>query len=455
MKPRNDLRHGTLWKQILLFALPIAATSMLQQLFNSADVAVVGRFSAQKELALAAVGSTTSVVNLYITIFTGLAVGANVVIARLIGAEEEREVRKAVHTALVTAVICGAAMMVLGQLVAKPLLAWMDTPADIIDLAGQYLRIFLLGAIFQMVYNFEAAILRANGDTRRPLLCLLLSGGVNVVLNLLFVIVFHLDVAGVALATVIADAVGAGLLWHYLRRESGPIRVEPALLRLDKKLLRAILYIGIPAAIQGMMFNIANVIIQSGINRLGSQVVAASTIGVTAEIFVYYLLNSFGQASMTFTGQNYGAGNLARCRGATRWCLLLGCLLSEIFALLLVAFGLPFTGIYTTEGAIALLALTRMKWVLPFEICNTVIEVLSGTLRGLGYSFVPTILCAVFVCGLRILWVAFVFPLMPTFQGLLLVYPVSWLAAGAALAITYLVLKKKLLSGKPAELPAG
>ena len=441
MKGTHDLRHGVLWKQILLFALPIAATSMLQQLFNSADVAVVGQFSAQKELALAAVGSTSSIVNLYITIFTGLAVGANVVIARLIGAEEEGEVRKAVHTSLVVAVLCGAVLMVVGECLAGPLLRWMDTPENIIHLARQYLQIYLLGAIFQMVYNFEAAILRANGDTRRPLLCLLLSGGVNVVLNLVFVLLFHMDVAGVALATVIADGVGAGLLWHYLRRETGPIRVEPALLRLDRKLLRGILYIGIPAAIQGMMFNIANVIIQSGINRLGSDVVAASTIGVTAEIFVYYLLNSFGQASMTFNGQNYGAGNLRRCRSATRWCLLL------------VVFGLPFAGIYTSDAGIALLALTRMRWVLPFQLFNMVIEVMSGTLRGLGYSFVPTILCAVFVCGLRILWVAFVFPLMPTFQGLLLVYPASWLAAGAAVTVAYWALKRKLLTEKPPQAP--
>ena len=455
MKGTHDLRHGVLWKQILLFALPIAATSMLQQLFNSADVAVVGQFSAQKELALAAVGSTSSIVNLYITIFTGLAVGANVVIARLIGAEEEGEVRKAVHTSLVVAVLCGAVLMVVGECLAGPLLRWMDTPENIIHLARQYLQIYLLGAIFQMVYNFEAAILRANGDTRRPLLCLLLSGGVNVVLNLVFVLLFHMDVAGggLAPATVIADGVGAGLLWHYLRRETGPIRVEPALLRLDRKLLRGILYIGIPAAIQGMMFNIANVIIQSGINRLGSDVVAASTIGVTAEIFVYYLLNSFGQASMTFNGQNYGAGNLRRCRSATRWCLLLGGILSEAFALLLVVFGLPFAGIYTSDAGIALLALTRMRWVLPFQLFNMVIEVMSGTLRGLGYSFVPTILCAVFVCGLRILWVAFVFPLMPTFQGLLLVYPASWLAAGAAVTVAYWALKRKLLTEKPPQAP--
>lgn len=448
MKRKNDLRQGVLWKQILLFALPIAATSMLQQLFNSADVAVVGRFSAHRELALAAVGSTTSIVNLYITIFTGLAVGANVVVARLIGAEEEEKAQRAVHTALVLSVIFGFAMMGIGECMAGPLLEWMDTPEDIIGLAKQYLQIFLLGAVFQMVYNFEAAILRANGDTRRPLTCLIFSGALNVVLNLIFVIFCGLEVAGVALATVIADGVGAGLLWYYLRRETGPIRVEPALLRMDRKLLGNLLYIGVPAAIQGMMFNIANVIIQSGINRLGSQVVAASTIGVTAEIFVYYLINSFGQASMTFTSQNYGAGNLHRCRSATRWCSLLGILSSEAFALLLVAFGLPFAALYTPEHAIALLAVTRMTWVLPFEIFNTIIEILSGTLRGLGYSFVPTILCAVFVCGLRIVWVAFVFPLMPTFQGLLLVYPASWVAADAALIVAYWVLKKRMLTEK-------
>ena len=364
---RNDLRQGTLWKQILFFSLPIAATSMLQQLFNSADVAVVGRFSAQKDLALAAVGSTSSVVNLFITIITGLAVGANVVIARSIGASDEKRARQAVHTALILSLLCGAILLVLGECIALPLLEIMDTPSDIIGLAGKYLRIYMLGVFFQTIYNFEASILRANGDTRRPLFCLIFSGAVNVVLNLVFVIGFQLDVAGVAIATVLADVVGAGMLFHYLRRETGPVRVELSQLKLDRKLAGAILYTGIPAAVQGMMFNIANVIIQTGFNRLGSQVVAASTIGVTAEIFVYYLVNSFGQASMTFTGQNYGAGNLTRCRQATKWCLLLGVGLGEAFSLLLVAFGLGFAGLYTTDGAIALLALTRMKWILPFE----------------------------------------------------------------------------------------
>lgn len=300
---RNDLRQGTLWKQILFFSLPIAATSMLQQLFNSADVAVVGRFSAQKDLALAAVGSTSSVVNLFITIITGLAVGANVVIARSIGASDEKRARQAVHTALILSLLCGAILLVLGECIALPLLEIMDTPSDIIGLAGKYLRIYMLGVFFQTIYNFEASILRANGDTRRPLFCLIFSGAVNVVLNLVFVIGFQLDVAGVAIATVLADVVGAGMLFHYLRRETGPVRVELSQLKLDRKLAGAILYTGIPAAVQGMMFNIANVIIQTGFNRLGSQVVAASTIGVTAEIFVYYLVNSFGQASMTFTGQ--------------------------------------------------------------------------------------------------------------------------------------------------------
>ena len=328
------------------------------------------------------------------------------------------------------------------------LLEIMDTPSDIIGLAGKYLRIYMLGVFFQTIYNFEASILRANGDTRRPLFCLIFSGAVNVVLNLVFVIGFQLDVAGVAIATVLADVVGAGMLFHYLRRETGPVRVELSQLKLDRKLAGAILYTGVPAAVQGMMFNIANVIIQTGFNRLGSQVVAASTIGVTAEIFVYYLVNSFGQASMTFTGQNYGAGNLTRCRQATKWCLLLGVGLGEAFSLLLVAFGLGFAGLYTTDGAIALLALTRMKWVLPFEGFNTTIEILSGTLRGLGYSLVPTILCAAFICGLRILWIKFIFPLSPTFLGLLLVYPASWVAASAALGVAYVVVKKRVLRTK-------
>lgn len=443
-----DMCSGKLLPKILTFALPLMCSSVLQLLFNAADIVVVGKFAGDNSLA--AVGSNAALINLMVNLFVGLSVGANILAARYTGAGNREGLRQTVHTSMLLALLSGILLAVVGVITARPLLHLMQVPDSILPLAALYLRIYFLGMPAAMLYNFGAALLRSVGDTRRPLYYLIAAGIVNVALNLLLVIVFQLDVAGVAIATVLADVVGAGMLFHYLRRETGPVRVELSQLKLDRKLAGAILYTGIPAAVQGMMFNIANVIIQTGFNRLGSQVVAASTIGVTAEIFVYYLVNSFGQASMTFTGQNYGAGNLTRCRQATKWCLLLGVGLGEAFSLLLVVFGLGFAGLYTTDGAIALLALTRMKWILPFEGFNTIIEILSGTLRGLGYSLVPTILCAAFICGLRILWIKLIFPLSPTFLGLLLVYPASWIAASAALAVAYVVVKKKVLQARVA-----
>ena len=361
--------------------------------------------------------------------------------------------RKAVHTSLVVAVLCGAVLMVVGECLAGPLLRWMDTPENIIHLARQYLQIYLLGAIFQMVYNFEAAILRANGDTRRPLLCLLLSGGVNVVLNLVFVLLFHMDVAGVALATVIADGVGAGLLWHYLRRGD---RADPGGARLAAPGQEA-------AAGHPVYWHPGG---HSGDDVQHCQCdhpVGDQPAGLGCGGGLHHWRNCGDlcllSAQQLWPGQHdlqrpeLRGGESAPVPECHPLVPAAGGILSEAFALLLVVFGLPFAGIYTSDAGIALLALTRMRWVLPFQLFNMVIEVMSGTLRGLGYSFVPTILCAVFVCGLRILWVAFVFPLMPTFQGLLLVYPASWLAAGAAVTVAYWALKRKLLTEKPPQAP--
>ena len=257
----DGIRKGNLWKQILLFALPLAATTMLEQLFNSTDVIVVGRFASSN--ALAAVGSTSSVVNLYITIFTGLAIGANVLTAQNIGARNQAKVTQAVHTSLALALLSGLLMTLFGYFTAEPLLVAMGTPAEIMDLAVSYLRIYTLGSIFIMLYNFESAIMRANGDTKRPLYCLLFSGALNVVLNLFFVIGCGLSVAGVAIATVLANGVGALLLLHFLRSEKNMVQVRLSWVRLDMPMLREILRIGIPAAIQGAMFNAANVVIQT------------------------------------------------------------------------------------------------------------------------------------------------------------------------------------------------
>ena len=441
---RNDLRQGTLWKQILFFSLPIAATSMLQQLFNSADVAVVGRFSAQKDLALAAVGSTSSVVNLFITIITGLAVGANVVIARSIGASDEKRAKQAVHTALILSLLCGAILLVLGECIALPLLEIMDTPSDIIGLAGKYLRIYMLGVFFQTIYNFEASILRANGDTRRPLFCLIFSGAVNVVLNLVFVIGFQLDVAGVAIATVLADVVGAGMLFHYLRRETGPVHVELSQLKLDRKLAGAILYTGIPAAVQGMMFNIANVIIQTGFNRLGSQVVAASTIGVTAEIFVYYLVNSFGQASMTFTGQNYGAGNYERIRKGYRLTLGIAGSIGLGAGILFFVLNHEIFGLFVNEPEAIEAGGNYLKILALSQLFMVTESVTAGAFNGTGHTTPPALTGIIFT-GARIPMAYFLtsFPQLGL-TGIWWSITISSILKGSVLPLWFLHFQRKL-----------
>lgn len=440
---KESIRTGNLWRQILLFALPIAATSMLEQLFNSADIAVVGRFGGSN--ALAAVGSTSSIINLYITIFTGLSIGANVMVAQMIGAGNRDGIKKTIHTSLILALISGFIMMIIGFFLAGPLLEAMGTPEEIMGLAKKYLQIYMLGAVFLMVYNFEAAIMRANGDTRRPLYCLLFSGVLNVILNLFFVIVFHMNIEGVAIATVISNATGAFLLFQSLTKAQSVIHVELSELRIDKGRMLAILKIGVPAAIQGMMFNIANVLIQTGFNQLGADVIAASTIGLNAEIFVYYLMNSFGQTCVTFNGQNYGAGDYKRCKDATRVCLVLGEFITMSLALLFLTFRIPFSRIYSTDTGIIALAQIRLVSVLSFEMFNVIIEVLSGALRGLGYSFIPAALSAFFVCGVRVVWIFAVFPIAHSFKQLLIVYPVSWIAASVVITIAYFLVRKRVL----------
>ncbi len=432
---KSGLLTGSLWRSILAFALPIAATSILQQLFNSTDTAVVGRFAGSE--ALAAVGSTAPVVNLCITIFMGLSVGANVKIAQAVGAGSKKGIRELTDTSMLIALLTGLAMTVLGELTAPLLLQAMGTPDNILDAAVLYMRIYYIGMPFLMIYNFEAAILRGAGDTKRPLECLLLAGVLNLLLNLLFVAGFHMGVAGVALGTLIADAVDAGLLLHFLLKGSNGVKLDLGEIRFAGSAARSIFAIGIPAAIQGMMFDIANMIIQTGFNSLGSVVVAGSTIGLNAEIFVYYLETGFAQAAVTFNGQNLGAGNVKRCRQATRTAMILGTVFTMGLSGLFILFSGQFAGLFTVDAAVKDTAMLRMHQVLGFEFFNMTIEILSGAIRGLGYSAFPAALAAVFICGTRLVWMGFVFPQLRSFSGLLWVYPVSWMLTAAAMALAY------------------
>ena len=297
--------------------------------------------------------------------------------------------------------------------------------------------------IFLTIYNFEAAILRAGGDTKRPLYCLLISGVVNVTLGLFFVVVCKLDVAGVALATLIADATSALLLFYILTKEQGPLKLSLEKLKIDKTITKDILFTGIPAAIQGMLFNVSNIIIQSGINSLGAYVVAASTVGLNFEIYVYYLITGFSQASITFNSQNYGAGNYKRCIKSTRGCMILGTIFTVSLSMIFIVFDRFFAGIFTSNPKIVELATIRMTYILIFEVLNMTIEIMSGSLRGLGSPMISTLLCVIFTCGVRLGYMFLVFPHFNTYNMLLIIYPISWALTASSIIIAYFVTKKK------------
>lgn len=432
---------GSIWDRVLLFALPLAASSILQQLFNSADVAIVGRFAGKQ--ALAAVGSNGPIINLLVNIFVGLSIGSNVVISRYIGQGNENKIRRAVHTSILLAVLSGLFVAVVGILITRPMLSAMSTPSDIIDLSAKYLRIYFLGMPFLMLYNFSAAILRSRGDTRRPLICLTISGVLNVLLNLFFVIVLHMDVDGVAIATVISQIASSGMLVFLLVREKGVLKLNLKHLGIDVRILKEIAKIGVPSGLQGMVFSASNVCIQSSMNSLGSTVVAASSAAINFEIYVYYMINGFANATVTFTGQNYGAGNPKRCTAVVWTCLGLGAAFTGCMALLFIIFSGTAAQIYTNDPAVMELALQRMRLVLCFQIINLSIEVFSGAMRGLGYSLIPALISMLGICGVRLIWVATVFPKSPTFLSLIAVYPISWGVTALAIFISYFIVRKR------------
>lgn len=441
-KHHMDMLNGSLWNKILIFALPLAASSIMQQLFNSADVAIVGRFVGSD--ALAAVGSNGPIINLLINIFVGLSIGSNVVISRFIGAGNVNKISRAVHTSIVIAFISGLFVTILGISITRPILRLMSAPENIIDLSALYLRIYFLGIPFQMLYNFSAAILRSHGDTKRPLIALIIAGVVNVILNLILVIIFKLGVAGVAIATAVSEIISSTILIACLIREKGSLHLSFKKLKVDFKILKEIAQIGIPAGLQGMVFSASNVCIQSSINSLGSQVVAASAAALNFEVFVYYMLNAFSQAATTFTGQNYGAGKLQRCSKIMWLCLGLSIICVGIMIISFLTFSRECVSLYTSDNQVLELALIRMKIILPFDIFNTALEILSGCMRGLGYSFVPAAIAIVGICGVRLLWVYTIFNHIHTFENLMAVYPVSWIITASAIFAAYFIVKNKV-----------
>ena len=437
-----DMIHGPLAGKLLVFAIPLMLSSILQLLFNAADVIVVGRWSGKE--ALAAVGSNTSLINLMVNLFVGFSVGTNVVVARDLGAGREEDVRDSVHTSIALALVSGVVLMGLGLLLSRQMLELMGSPEDVIGLAAVYLRIYFCGMPGNMLYNFGAAILRAQGDTKRPLYFLTAAGIINVILNLVFVIVFHMDVAGVALATIISQYVSAILVLLTLMRDKGPLRVDLRALRLDMKVVRRILQVGLPAGFQGMVFSISNVVIQSSINSFGSTVVAGSAASSNIEGFVYAGMNAFYQTALTFTSQNYGACECKRVDRIMGLCLLYSGLIGLVLGNLAYLFGYPLGSIYAPgQEEVIAQAVDRLSICCTTYFLCGLMDTQVGVLRGSGYSVVPMIVSLVGSCALRLLWVATIFQLNRTPEMLYLSYPVSWAITAATHFVFFLFIRKR------------
>lgn len=437
-----DMIHGSLGDKIIRFALPVAATGILQQLFNAADIAVIGRFVGKE--AMAAVGSNNSLIGLMVTMFGGIAMGANVVIARSTGQANREGIRNAVHTSILIAFVGGMIMTIIGELIARPLLHWMAVPEEIFGEALRYIRIYFAGLPVIFLYNFESAIFRSQGDTRTPLICLTISGVLNVVMNVFFVVVLHMTVDGVALATVLANLISSGLLLIMLMRSQSAIRVQWSGFSYQPRVIGTILRIGAPAGLQGMVFSLSNLCIQSAINSLGADVIAASAAAFNVEIFAYFVLNSFGQACTTFVGQNRGAGDLERCRKATRICMGQDMIFTAVISALILLSGHALLRIFNTDPEVVRLGYTRILILISAELVNVVIEILSGAMRGHGQSLIPAVVSLAGICGVRILWVYTVFPYSRTFNTIMAAYPISWTITAGVLVVAYFMMMRKI-----------
>lgn len=441
--------NGPIWNKLPQFALPVAATAILGQLFNAADIAVVGNFTgAEKTVAVAAVGANSAVIGLIINLFIGIALGCNVVIAHAIGRGDRDAVHRAVHTSVVVAVIGGIIVGLLGQLIAAPLLGMLNVPDEVFPLALLYLRIYLVGLPVILLYNFEAAIFRSVGETRVPLVALTISGILNVVLNLFFVAVLNMSVSGVAIATVISNVVSSVILFVKLRRTELDIRLDLKKLRIDLPILRRILAIGLPAGVQSSLFSVSNIVIQSAINSLGTVVMAASSAAFNIEILTFDILDAFSQACTTFVGQNYGAGKIDRCKKTLRLCMLEGLAALVAAIAILLFFGKPLLSIFNNDPEVVETGYIRLMYVMFSHIFNLLYNVMSGYLRGFSISLAPAILTMLGVCGVRIAWIHYVFPLSPTFKTIMIAYPVS-------LGITALMIFATLLYCRPSKRFAG
>lgn len=441
-KQTLDMLHGSIWNKLIQYALPVAATGILEQLFNASDVAIVGNFTGSaRTVCVAAVGANSPIVGLLLNLFIGIALGTNVVIATAIGSGDHKTVKKAVHTSVIMAVTGGLIVTILGELLIGYLLPMLNVPDEVLPYALLYIRIYLIGMPVILLYNFEAAIFRSIGETKMPLKALAVSGIINVLLNLFFVIVLHMTVNGVAIATVISNLISSVILLIKLLHTDQLIHLDIHELRFDNTVFKKIMRIGLPSGIQSAVFAVANIVIQSAINSLGTVVIAASSAAFNIEIFAYYMMNAFSQACTTFTGQNYGARQLKRCRKVLLLCIIEDAIATASAIALVLFFGKGLLAIFNNDPQVINIGYTRLMTVFFAYTFSMLYENMSGYLRGFGISLLPAILTVIGVCGVRLMWIFTVFPAHRTFRAIMLVYPVS-LATTAVLIFIALIIRR-------------
>lgn len=437
-----NMCEGPILGKVLIFSIPLMLSGILQLLFNAADVIVVGRFAGSQSLA--AVGSTSALINLLINVFMGFSVGVNVLVARYYGGRKERDVSETVHTAVTLSLVCGLILVAVGLALTRPLLELMGTPDDVIDKAVLYMQIYFIGMPANMLYNFGSAILRAVGDTKRPLYYLSAAGVVNVILNLISVIIFHMDVAGVALATIISQAISAICVLRCLMRHESCLKIRLGELKIHKEKLMGIVKVGLPAGMQGAIFSISNVLIQSSVNSFGSIAMAGNTAAQNIEGFIYNTMVAVYQANLSFTSQNYGAGKFSRINRIMFICIGVVSVVGFSIGVLAYGAGTSLLSIYSSDPEVIAYGMTRLQIIgLTYFTCG-IMDTMVGSIRGIGYSVLPMLVSLTGACLFRIIWIFTIFQWSHTLLTLYLSYPASWVLTATAHIVCFFLIRKKL-----------
>lgn len=452
MKKRRkkvNMLEGNLLENVILFALPVIASGIMQLLFNAIDMVVVGKYSGNASMA--AVSSTGALINLVTNMFIGLSIGTSVTVAKRIGAGDNKKVTRAVHTSITVALVAGVVLTVFGVLFSRPLLVMMKSPDDVIDLSSLYLKVYFTGMLATMVYNFGSAVLRAKGDTKKPLYALTVAGILNALLNLFFVITLKMDVAGVGLASSISSYVSAGMIIYALVHETDPVRLNLRKLSIDRESLIDIAKVGIPSGIQGTVFSLSNVVIQSSVNEFGKITMAGNGAAASIEGFVYNAMNAFYQTCMTFTSQNLGAGKVKRIKKILATCQLCVIVTGLIAGLGAYAAGDFLLGLYSDDPAVIAAGFDRMYYVGRIYFICGIMDVFVGALRGMGASVGPMIVALLGACAFRLVWIATYFQAHHTINNLYISYPLSWALTGFVHFLTFLFVYRRACKRVNAE----